>query len=338
MVFRKAVAVFLSVLLCGVTAARNQVWREPLSLWTDVVNKSPRKIRPYINLASAYIDGRDFDRALDVLFKTTKVFKDTLFSGNLYYVSAAVEIYTNFAVMYGAKGDLNMAEEFLLKALETSPTSAKTLYALGYLYIEKGDTRRAESFLQNAVSKGSEAKADFLYADLLEKSGKDREALEHMEKAVWFEPDNANFRNRLGILLRSNGRPDEAEKQWLEASRLAPLFAEPCINLGSLMYERGLVRKAYKHYRRALELAPGSYEALVGAGNAMDEMGNHPMAVETYGRAISADPRRPEAYVNLGIALERAGRKEEAREAYRNALRNDPKDRQAAAGLGRLGS
>jgi tetratricopeptide (TPR) repeat protein len=47
------------VVLCGITYARNQVWSDPIALWTDTVAKSPSKSRPAFQLAYAlYAAGR----------------------------------------------------------------------------------------------------------------------------------------------------------------------------------------------------------------------------------------------------------------------------------------
>jgi predicted Zn-dependent protease len=64
-------AAALVVLLAGLAFARNRVWQSPLSLWTDVVAKSPHKPRAINNLGIAVMDAGDpagaaalFERAL----------------------------------------------------------------------------------------------------------------------------------------------------------------------------------------------------------------------------------------------------------------------------------
>jgi Tfp pilus assembly protein PilF len=47
-----AVAVLMT--LTAASIARNRTWRDAESLWTDTLAKSPRKVRPYLNLAWVY--------------------------------------------------------------------------------------------------------------------------------------------------------------------------------------------------------------------------------------------------------------------------------------------
>ena len=49
----KVVWIFAMALLAALTLARTAVWATELSLWTDVVEKSPGKLRPRIQLARA---------------------------------------------------------------------------------------------------------------------------------------------------------------------------------------------------------------------------------------------------------------------------------------------
>src|ERR1051326_3119938 len=60
-----ASTVVILLLVVG-TVLRNQVWRDEITLWKDVVAKSPHKARPYNNLEKAYFSRGEFDRALEV--------------------------------------------------------------------------------------------------------------------------------------------------------------------------------------------------------------------------------------------------------------------------------
>jgi hypothetical protein len=48
------VGVALALLLGSLTLQRNAVWADPVTLWTDVVEKSPGKFRPHLNLGESY--------------------------------------------------------------------------------------------------------------------------------------------------------------------------------------------------------------------------------------------------------------------------------------------
>jgi hypothetical protein len=58
-----ALAVVLA--LCLMTFQRNELYRDPVLLWSDTVEKSPHKARPYNNLGHAYALRDDWDRAIE---------------------------------------------------------------------------------------------------------------------------------------------------------------------------------------------------------------------------------------------------------------------------------
>ena len=47
------------------TYLRNDVWQNEITLWEDVVKKSPNKARPINNLALAYLDDANFDKSIE---------------------------------------------------------------------------------------------------------------------------------------------------------------------------------------------------------------------------------------------------------------------------------
>ena len=51
------------IVLAALTYQRNTLWGEPLELWKDTVAKSPQKVRPRLQLATAYYDQGDFSDA-----------------------------------------------------------------------------------------------------------------------------------------------------------------------------------------------------------------------------------------------------------------------------------
>jgi Flp pilus assembly protein TadD len=52
------------LVLCIFTYQRNLLYRDEVSLWSDVVQKSPAKARPYNNLGHAYAMRGEWDHAL----------------------------------------------------------------------------------------------------------------------------------------------------------------------------------------------------------------------------------------------------------------------------------
>jgi tetratricopeptide (TPR) repeat protein len=57
--------------LGGATWTRNQIWRDPMTLWSDVTSRSPAKSRPFVWLAKLYVDRQDYPTAIALLRAAT---------------------------------------------------------------------------------------------------------------------------------------------------------------------------------------------------------------------------------------------------------------------------
>ncbi|MGH7228800.1 MAG: tetratricopeptide repeat protein [Nitrospiraceae bacterium] len=60
-----SLALALILVLCLMTFQRNALYRDPVLLWSDAVEKSPQKARPHNNLGHAYALRDDWDRAIE---------------------------------------------------------------------------------------------------------------------------------------------------------------------------------------------------------------------------------------------------------------------------------
>jgi hypothetical protein len=63
----------LACLLCALTFMRNEVWRTPLGLWQDALEKSPRKPRPYVNVGVALYHQERLDEAISYYCKALAI-------------------------------------------------------------------------------------------------------------------------------------------------------------------------------------------------------------------------------------------------------------------------
>jgi len=137
------VAVALVLMFSTLTYARNSLWRDRVTLWEDVVQKSPRKARDYYNLAESYREERrDLATARKYFEKTLEL--DPLHSqalnnlGNLSYLA----------------GSLANAADFYRRAHEADGNNYEALYNLARTLDALGSRNEArkyyEEFLQSA--------------------------------------------------------------------------------------------------------------------------------------------------------------------------------------------
>lgn len=119
------VVLILVVLFLSVgTYWRNKIWNNQIELWTDCVNKSPRKARPHVNLGFAYYESGEYEKAFNVTQRAIQI--------DPKYANA----FHNLGIIYQKMGDLNQAIAMVKKSLEIDPTLTMALYSLGAIYLE----------------------------------------------------------------------------------------------------------------------------------------------------------------------------------------------------------
>lgn len=124
--------VLIVLLMYGLTAhQRNFIWNNDISLWTDVVKKSPFKARAHNNLGLAYHKKGDLDTAIMHYKNGLKI---NPFSANLH---------NDIGISYYDKGLKEDAILHFKHAIEINPLHDNAHYNLGIAYGEKGMLDRA---------------------------------------------------------------------------------------------------------------------------------------------------------------------------------------------------
>jgi tetratricopeptide (TPR) repeat protein len=130
--------------------------------------------------------------------------------------------------------------------------------------------------------------------------------------------------NNLGVVLRDQGKFDEAISHYREAIRLRGNNAEAHYNLGIVLADQGKFDEAISHYREAIRLKHNYVKAHNNLGYALAAQGKFDEAISHFREAIRLEDNYVEAHNNLGIVLAQTGRFEEAIQQLRRALELDP--------------
>jgi serine/threonine-protein kinase len=169
------------------------------------------------------------------------------------------------------------------------------------------------------------------------------EAIQFFRAALALRPNSAAIHCNLGLLLREEGRLDDALAACSRAIEIDPSLAMAYCNRCGVFGDKGDWRAAEKDSRRALELDPKLGIAHSNLGLILAERGNLTEGLEACQRAIKLDPKVAAAWLNLGVV--RAKRAEaggltailemqRAVAALREAVRLDPGLALAHANLG----
>jgi len=174
-----------------------------------------------------------------------------------------------------------------------------------------------------------------LLGALLVQSGRPREAIEAVQRAVAQRGNAPALHNTLGLAYQAEGNEAAAESAFRQALALRPGYAEAHVNLGNLLRRRGDKLGALEHYRRAVAGNPMYAEAAGYLGVLLADLGRPGEALAPLERAVAARPGNAELLVNLGAVLAELGRPE-AEQRYRQALALAPDHALALSNLGRL--
>jgi tetratricopeptide (TPR) repeat protein len=118
-VFRKkyaALKICLSLILIAyslLSYARNAVWRDAVTLWSDVIEKSPRKLRGYNERGIAYMENKDYLRAISDFSKAIDI------------DSNCALFYYNRALVYQRLGSYKEAITDYSRAIKIEPLNAQ---------------------------------------------------------------------------------------------------------------------------------------------------------------------------------------------------------------------
>lgn len=169
---------------------RNRVWLTEVSLWEDVVKKSPLKTRPYFNLGLAYLNEERFELAEKSFRKTLFLYPDyhkakyylaeSLYRMGIYEealnylkeveflyrnvlpffpekwegVSMAfseADLYNNIASCYYGVNNLKSAEEYYRKAILKDRFHLYAIKGLVTVLIDEGRTDEAIILLEDII-------------------------------------------------------------------------------------------------------------------------------------------------------------------------------------------
>lgn len=155
------------------------------------------------------------------------------------------------------EGRLSEAEAGFLEYLRYMPQSVPCLCNLGVLKISMKNYSEAEYFLEKAIAIDSKSGlAYYLLGRALFLQDKLDTALERLETAINYDPQNAKAHNCVGVISTRKGWVTRAEKAFTSAVSIDPEYGDAHFNLALLhaSKEAPNPQEAGKHYFRALDL------------------------------------------------------------------------------------
>jgi tetratricopeptide (TPR) repeat protein len=228
------------VVLTGTTYARNSVWEDKFSLWSDVVRKSPNNARAQNNLGFIYQTQGFIDKAMEHYRIAIKLYPT--------YLKAHI----NLGSAYESQGFFGKAIEEYLIALKISPDDSVIYYNLGNLYMSQGLVEKAmEQYLVALKINPGYLEAHNNLGNVYISQGLVEKAMEQYLTALKIKPDYLDSHNNLGNVYMSQGMFDKAIEHYKTALKINPYIQKIHYNLGVAYQSKGLINKAQKHFETA---------------------------------------------------------------------------------------
>jgi len=235
------------VLLFGVAAyARNATKVSRESIWKDVIEKSPDKIRGYNNLAAWYNKTGHPEKALDNLHIALKLKPDN------------VMLHQNLAISYV---QLNMPKKALenLQYVVASGRSDAALHSyMGRAYSQLNRYEEALGQFQIALSLDPNAYNQNKLAETYMALGDIDSAIKHFNAALTLDHSQLTPHIYLGLLYQEKGDYEKSIENFKAALKLDPDDSAIHLALAKVYEAAGNIEMAKEQEIKAQELEKGS--------------------------------------------------------------------------------
>jgi tetratricopeptide (TPR) repeat protein len=170
----------------------------------------------------------------------------------------------NLGILAKQQGQLEMARDYLTRALEKEPENALLWGHLGDVWADLEDPERTREAYLNAV-RWNPADFDSLLnlGTLLANRGLEDEGLTYLERAVELDPDSGPAHFHLALVLDRLNRDEGAQQHYRKALSAGLEDARAHYRLAVLYSRQARLEPALEHLRSAFELEPEKYVPLV---------------------------------------------------------------------------
>jgi tetratricopeptide (TPR) repeat protein len=273
-------AIGVAAVVCAVAAfERNRVWHDELSLWTDVVRKSPRLPKAHLILGQAYADRGDTLEAGRHIGRALELKPD--------YAGA----HNNLGVLYEQQGDVARAVEAYEAALRADPDFTLSRMNVASLLAQQGRLDEAVAHYlallqRHPDSVQARVNLGLAYAAL----GRPDDAIGTYRAALQWEPDSSVVHYNLGVVYGAQQRWEEAIREYLTVLRFHPDDVKARYNLATIHADQGRLQEAVAEYQRVLQINPDQVESHYNLSVLYRRMGDPVRAAAHYEHAVRLRP------------------------------------------------
>jgi protein O-mannosyl-transferase len=306
-------ACLLAVALSALSFARNSVWHDDTTLFTDAVRKSPSAVFSWINLGSDAVEEGDYDRAVRHFDIVKKLRHDSGYSD---YARGR---------MYFARREYAQAAKLFEAALAPDPNAYETLLYLGLAYEKLNAPLQALECYKRIIP----ATESETVGGVREKTRERIQAIQaaHREETnarlrlVSAAPGDIAARIDLAVNLEKLGLFDEALGRYAELERMGMRNRELFNSMADLYMKRRDYRKAADYLEKSLSQDPADLDTAISLGVAYRNLHRYGDAVDLFKKAMA---REPVYAYNLAVTYFILGERENALRYFDEARKASP--------------
>lgn len=194
-------------------------------------------------------------------------------------------------LLLAAKGEVDLASNYMVNALAMAPYSGEIWWANGQLNFAKGDSSEAVESFQKAI--GFDPEATYIYKDLISAYlgvSEVDSALYYTQKAIDNVADNEGFKMKKAAILEQVGNLDSALVVYKSVYEADKSRLEVLTQIGNLYFKKKRFGNAFANYVEVLKKLPGNANMQYLAGLCQERMGYYGTAQTYYVKARTNQP------------------------------------------------
>jgi tetratricopeptide (TPR) repeat protein len=229
--------------LAVLTVKRNLVWKDDLTLWSDAVEKSPLKARPFNNRGLVFKNVGYLDLALNDFNRAIAI--------NPKYAQA----YQNRGHLQKMKGDYEAALVDYSKVLLLEPGNSDIYASRGSIYKRKGEMDKAmEDYTESIRLNSKNPETYSLRAYLYQLKDELDRAMADYNMAVLVQPQYVYAYNNRGNLFLKKGDLAGAINDYNRSIAIDPSFGEAYMNRAVAYFQLGKLKESKADIDRARQM------------------------------------------------------------------------------------
>lgn len=221
--------------------------------------------------------------------------------------------------------DVRAAESTVAKLAELDTTLVYVNAMKAEMMEQQGDYHASLKYSGRALRRGPgyfwawNLKAWALYS-----LGRYDEAIEACNQGIAIKPDEPNTYNTRGLSYNALGEYSHAEKDFLQALQLDPVFCYSLGNMAMVLTNQGRINEASAYAKKAVHQCPDMKDGYNQRARIYMKLKMPDLALQDRNTIIDLEPGNPENYYIRGRIYHEMGEDEKAKKDFRHAIELNP--------------